>query len=253
MTCLVKNGLVAGTGGVTVESIMKTLPRKCKVSGLTLIALSLLSFTSFSVHADTNIIAVLTTADGISYTNARIDRTTPVEAFVWYDGGIARVPLTNLPESLKQKYPFDTNAASQFLAAEKQKTANRRAAEIAAAAARQAWLEKQAKNAGWINIIGSDRQKPNPQYTAVINGTATKIYLNNPPKGLDEEVGYFSMKKMHAESDYVVSVLQGDRFNEMVAVQNGKAAEVWMPRVRAFDTGTKYSGIPVWQFVPKSD
>jgi prepilin-type processing-associated H-X9-DG protein len=33
----VKNGLVAGTGGVTVESIMKTLPEKRNISGFTLI------------------------------------------------------------------------------------------------------------------------------------------------------------------------------------------------------------------------
>ena len=65
------------------------LSTKAKTSGFTLIELSLLFFATASVRADTNIIAVLTTANGISYTNARIDRTTPTEAFVWYDGGIA--------------------------------------------------------------------------------------------------------------------------------------------------------------------
>ncbi len=235
---------------------MKTLSAKAKISGLTLIELLLVLglFALTPAQADTNIIAVLTTTDGVSYTNARIDHTTPVYADVWYDGGIVHIALTNLPPALQKQYPYDTNAAVQFLATEKQKQEKLKATQIAAAAARQAWLEERAKNAGWINIIGSDRQIPNPQYTAVINGMATKIYLNNPPNGLDAEVAYFSMKKMQAESDYVNSVIQGDRFNEMVAVQNGKAAaDVWMPRVRAFDTGTKYLGIPVWQFVAKSN
>ena len=39
MPRLVQNGLAAGTGGVTVESAMKTFPRKEKVSGFTLIEL----------------------------------------------------------------------------------------------------------------------------------------------------------------------------------------------------------------------
>jgi hypothetical protein len=218
-----------------------------------------LSFLFFALalslaHADTNVFAVLTTADGISYTNAHIDHVTPIYANICYDGGIVQVALTNLPEPLRQQYLYDADKASQWLAVKKQKQQEQRAAEQARAVAEQTRLETLAKNAGWINIIGTDGKTSRPQYTAIINGTATKIYLNNPPKGLDAEVGYYSMKRLQAESDFVNSTLHGDRFNEWVAVQNGKTAvEEWMPRVRAFDTGTKDSGIPIWQFVAKND
>jgi hypothetical protein len=231
---------------------MKTLSAKAKISGLTLIELLLVLavFVTTSANADTNVIAVLTTADGISYTNARIDHTTPVYADVWYDSGIVHIALTNLPEALQKKYPYDTNAAAQFLAAEKQKAADRRAAEIVAAARQRAWLEQQATNAGYIYIVYCDRTTR--QYTAVINGGRQKIYLNNPPNGLDSAVDWYAMKSMSAESDYVLSSIKGDKVGETIALDNGRAVqENLIPCVRAFNTGTLNGGIPVWQFVAK--
>jgi hypothetical protein len=234
-----KNGLVAGTGGITVEAAMKTLP---------VIVLAMLAVAS--TQADTNIIAVLTTADGISYTNARIDHITPVYVDVWYDSGIVHIALTNLPEALQKQYPYDTNTAAQFLAAEKQKAADRRAAEIAAVAQRQAWLEQQATNAGYIYVVYRD--PITRQYTAAINGGRQKIYLNNPPNGLDSAVDWYAMKYISAESDYIFSSIKGDKVGETIALDNGRAVqENLIPCVRAFNTGTFYNGIPVWQFVAK--
>jgi prepilin-type N-terminal cleavage/methylation domain-containing protein len=98
--------LSAGRGGVTVLAAMKTLSAKAKISGFTLIELlvmlAVLAVTS--ARADTNIIAVLTTVDGISYTNAHIGHVTPIYADVWYDSGIIHTALTNLPEPLRSQY-----------------------------------------------------------------------------------------------------------------------------------------------------
>lgn len=225
---------------------MKTLSATAKIGGLTLIELSLLFFATVSVHADTNIIAVLTTANGMSYTNARIDKTTPIEAFVWYDGGIARVALTNLPESLKQKYPYDTNAAAQFLAAEKQKKQADIAAEQAHLQAVREHIASLAKNACWINIIDMKRTTP-PQYKAVLNGVSTTIYLNNAPAGLEMAIIQFSMDSHAAEGDYVKSALSDDHLGKSLALQSASDAASEKPMVKAFDTETTYGGIPVWQ------
>lgn len=217
----------------------------------TLSAILLAALAVASARADTNIIAVLTTADGISYTNARIDHTTPVYADVWYDGGIVHIALTNLPEALQKQYPYDTNAATQFLAAEKQKREQLKAAQIAAAAARQAWLEKQAKNAGWIYITSPDYDHPG-YYWASINGVSQKIYLKNAPPGLTAACGRFDQ----AESEAIFSSIKRTHSTEWTDWQGAADAQTvsnLIPRVRAFDTGQKQSGIPIWQFVAKND
>jgi hypothetical protein len=228
---------------------MKTLSAKAKISGLMLIELSLLFFAAVSVRADTNIIAVLTTANGISYTNARIDRTTPIEAFVWYDGGITRVALTNLPESLKQKYPYDTNAAAQFLAAEKQKKQADTAAEQSRLQATQEHIASLAKNARWINIVDVRLVGTHAQYKAVLNGVQTAIYLNNAPTSLYPAVIQFAMDQRAAEGNYVNAALSGDGVGKSLALQSARDAADEKPMVKAYATETTYGGIPVWQSV----
>ena len=134
---------------------MKRLSAKAKISGLTLIelvvVLAVLAVTS--ARADTNVIAVLTTADGIAYTNARIEHVTPVEAIVWFQSGIARVALTNLPPDLQKQYPYDAAAAEQFLAGQQVQREKIAAAQMTIRRARQAWMTDQARKAGWIYVI----------------------------------------------------------------------------------------------------
>ncbi|MGD1090179.1 MAG: hypothetical protein ABR955_15855 [Verrucomicrobiota bacterium] len=153
-----------------------------------------------SAQADTNFIAVLTTADGISYTNAHIDHTTPIDADVWYDGGIVHIALTNLPPTLQKIYPYDTNTAAQFLAAEKQKLKEKQIAAQAQAAARQAWLEQSAKNAGWIYVVDCKKDCNPYIYTAYINKNYQQICLNNAPNKIinPPHVGRALLESMQA-------------------------------------------------------
>jgi hypothetical protein len=53
-----------------------------------------------------------------SYTNATIVRATPAYVVVDFDGGIAKVCLTNLPPLLQEKYHYDPAAAAKALADE---------------------------------------------------------------------------------------------------------------------------------------
>jgi hypothetical protein len=91
---------------------------------------------ALSAFAQTNepVIGVLP-AGGVSYTNARITRITPAYAVVSYEGGIVQLALSNLPVAYQKKYGYDPDKAAQYLADEKQKAQERRAALVARQAA----------------------------------------------------------------------------------------------------------------------
>jgi len=69
---------------------------------------------------DTNTFAVLECKNE-SFTNARISSVTQAYAIIFYDGGGKKVPLSELPKSLQQRYGYDPDKAAQFMAAEKEK------------------------------------------------------------------------------------------------------------------------------------
>jgi putative endonuclease len=87
-------------------------------------------------------------AGGQFYTNARITSVTPAHAVVSFDGGIVQLALSNLPASCQKKYGYDPDKAAKYLAEEKQKLQERRAALMA----RQA-----AYNQGVALLAGTNR------------------------------------------------------------------------------------------------
>lgn len=91
-----------------------------------------------SLGAQTNEIIPVLSADGESYTNARITHTTPVSAVIVYDGGSVQIALSNLPPALQRKFGYDPAAAAQYLADKQQQEIAARAA----AAQRRADYEK---------------------------------------------------------------------------------------------------------------
>ncbi len=91
-----------------------------------------------SLGAHTNEIFPVLSADGQSYTNARITHTTPASALIEYDGGSVQIGLSNLPPALQRKFGYDPTNAAQYLADKKQQEIATRAA----VAKRQADYEK---------------------------------------------------------------------------------------------------------------
>jgi hypothetical protein len=64
---------------------------------------------------------VLKTRDGNSYTNARISSVTAAYATVWYGNGDgARIPLSEMPEAVQQKYGYDPAKADAEIAAHRE-------------------------------------------------------------------------------------------------------------------------------------
>ncbi len=58
-----------------------------------------------------------------AYTNATIDSVTPASATILWDGGGERIPITNLPPELLNRYHYDPQAAHDYLDAEAAKKA----------------------------------------------------------------------------------------------------------------------------------
>jgi hypothetical protein len=92
------------------------------------------------VQGQTNFFPFLNCASNVVYTNATIISVTPAFVDVDFDGGIARVPLANLPDFLQARYHYDPTNAAHFAEVEKARSQARKLAE-AKAAAEQARLD----------------------------------------------------------------------------------------------------------------
>jgi hypothetical protein len=132
------------------------------------------------VQGQTNFFPFLNCASNVVYTNATIMSVTPAFADVDFDGGIARVPLANLPDFLQQRYYYDPTNAAQFAVQEKAREAARKLAK-AKAAAEQARLD--ALNVGPLCTIQIDaiidEQFGSPK-CSVSSGNGGGVVVNIP-------------------------------------------------------------------------
>jgi hypothetical protein len=112
----------------------KTLPALPQYNMRTIAAILLLGTLPTFAQTNQPVIEVLP-ADGQFYTNAQITRVTPAYAVVIYDRGIVQLALSNLPASYQKKFGYDPDKAARFLADERQKVQEQRAALIARQAA----------------------------------------------------------------------------------------------------------------------
>jgi len=68
-------------------------------------------------NADTNFFPLLCCSNR-TYTNATIETVTPATVTIFFDGGGAQVPFTNLPPELQTRYHYDPVEAEKYLAAQ---------------------------------------------------------------------------------------------------------------------------------------
>lgn len=83
-----------------------------------------------STNAEEKLFFPVLVTPGRSFTNARIDRATPVEAVVYFDGGIVKVPMSNMPAVVQEKYHYSQKAADEFAAQLKAKAAAEKTARL---------------------------------------------------------------------------------------------------------------------------
>lgn len=102
-----------------------------------LLALLVASFAVSTGKAQTNYLPRLD-VDGQSYTNVHIVRTTVSDAVIEFDGGAAKVALSNFPPVIQQQYGYDPEKARQAAIAD----AAKHEEALAAEAVRNAELQK---------------------------------------------------------------------------------------------------------------
>jgi hypothetical protein len=186
---------------------------------------------AISTFAQTNepVIAVLP-AGGQFYTNALITGVTPAYAVVSYDGGIVQLALSNLPSSYQKKYSYDPGKATKYLADEKQKLQERRAALMA----RQA-----AYNQAIASLVGTNRPV---QIISVLddlsNGGIPRCVIPEAPDGvlvknLPDPVKSFLDRKKQLAADI-------DSFSERIQADASAAdrAAAVVPTYAAIDLDT---------------
>ena len=145
--------------------------------------------TNLPVHFDVLV------AGGRSYTNATIIRTTPAEAIVNFNQGIARVALSNLPVSYQEKFGYDPAEAARYLDGEKQLELKNRAAQAAALAAYQNAIAARRgtnRNVRIVQVVGNYGFM---KCAAVIDGEQREIYVRNLPGSVGDYLAQVSRQK----------------------------------------------------------
>jgi hypothetical protein len=145
------------------------------------------------VQADTNFFEILT-CGGDTYTNATITQVTPAYVTLTYDGGVAQLPLRDLPENVQQQYHYNSNAAAQFRLEQKEKSRQLRAAEATrrTAAVRQA-ADEAAKAAQFARSpAGLDAEAKQMRQAGLMELSA-KLVEHFPEKVLPYQKGWMDV------------------------------------------------------------
>ncbi len=238
--------------------------------GLKLVMLLLLGAAPLvRASADTNTFAVLE-CKGQTFTNARISSVTAAYAIVFFDGGGKKVPLSDLPPFLQERYGYDPAKAEQSIAAEKQKKE-----ALAQAYAEQAALEASTQG---------DRQKV--RVLKILGNYIGDTHCEIEASGSHEEVlmagGDFSpiqeyySKLETLESDAAAiqgtKSGQGSRRSRRAAAMAGvtpqnnaayasliaaqlkamKTQGTNLTTIYASPTTRKYANLPIWTYLGKA-
>lgn len=233
-----------------------------------------------SVSAQTNF-EILVCSDA-SYTNAIIIRATPAYVVVDFDGGLAKVAMTNLPVNLRKQYHYDPDKAAAALAADEQHKADLIKAKIEQtkylASLRgtnqtirvNAVLDSFGKcqtSVGEIYLTGlpasvseylardaqlkvlvaeSQVQADNKKRDAntAIGGGGNPVAVWGAMKRSLDGKGQQTTEKIH-EADEAADNLSRLKAN----LERMESELVQNTTVIAYSTGMNFAGLPMWQFV----
>ena len=235
------------------------------------------------VFAQTNF-DVLVCADR-SLTNAVIWDSTPAYLVIDYDGGITHEAITNLPQSLQEKYHYDPAAAAALLAAEKQHALDVKLEKIK----RAQYLASLRGTNQTIRIISFDQFS---HCEISVGGETRKVYVYGLPQSVKnfmtredqlkidiENSESYAIQKSRAaaradanapveaggDPNYVASAMAQrtaannmaldakDAADDLAAMKDNltemQAQETEATTVTAYPTGQSYNTIPIWQCV----
>jgi hypothetical protein len=151
--------------------------------------------------AGTNeIIPLLALTTGPNYTNAMIYRVTPAYAVVAYDGGLAKVALSNMPAAYQEKYRYDPAQAAAFLTDESRKQHASQAAETARQITAQAALVALRGTNQTIHVLAVlDDQFGYLKCRVATDSGSQTILLNNLPVPVKSFVSKLNQMRLDTE------------------------------------------------------
>jgi hypothetical protein len=232
------------------------------------------------VSAQTNFDVLV--CNDASYTNATIIRATPGYVVVDFNGGIAKVAMTNLPANLQEQYHYDPDKAAAALAADE-----KHRLEVINAKAEQAKILASLRGTNQMIRVNAVLDSFGKCQTS-----AGQIYLAGLPSSVSEYLArYTQLKALVAESQVQADnktrdantaiggggnpaavweamkqslkgkgkqttekIHEADEATENLSKLKSNLAEmesglVQNTTVVAYPTGMRYSGLPMWQFV----
>jgi len=100
-----------------------------------------------------------------TYRNVRIVQASPVDLLIGHDDGYRRIPLQDLPDSLKAKYPYDPRKAADYQKQKAQEAQLRQARNVGAL--RTALLAREAELQNQIETARKDLKRINADLAAL--------------------------------------------------------------------------------------
>jgi hypothetical protein len=239
-----------------------------------------LFLTGLSVSAQTNFDVLV--CNNASYTNATIIRATPGYVVVDFNGGIAKVALTNLPANLQGQYHYDPDKAAAALAADEKhrlEVMNAKAEQAKYRASLRgtnqviqvdAVLDSFGKcqtSAGQIYLAGlpssvSSYLERYAQLKALV--AENQMQVDNKTQAANTAIGgggspvavWEAMKqslkgkgKQTTEKIHESDEAAGNLSDLKASLADMESGLVQNTTIIACPTGMSYSGLPMWQFV----
>jgi|ERR1017187_2109392 hypothetical protein len=220
---------------------------------------------ALTVSAQTNFDVLV--CKNASYTNATIIRATLAYLVVTHNDGIAKVALTNLPNSLQQKYKYDPDKATAALAAEEKhrlddiKARMEQVKYIASLRGTNRVIRVKAvlglgvcqTSVGQICITGLPLDVGNFFYRRADLQAALTELKNTPAVGAPVYGVYdyqFELDNARADALHEAQKLRKEKLEQLQDDLNSlNHTESQETTIIAFPTGTMYAGIPLWKCV----
>jgi hypothetical protein len=218
----------------------------------------LLSLGALASGAQTNFDVLV--CKNASYTNATIVGATPAYLLVSHDHGVAKVTLTNLPDSLQQHYHYDPDKAAAAAAAEKVRQVENAKANAARARhlASLRGTNQVIRVVAVLDAFGQCQTSVGRVYMIGLPGSVGD-YLNrynllkSSVVSLTEKVDKLNrllMQMEHPDSTMSDKDLAQDDLSKMKAnMSEMELGLVQNTSIVAYSTRTQYSGFPMWQCV----
>lgn len=240
-----------------------------------------------SCYAQSNTIPELTVA-GKTYHNARIDRATASHAIIYFDGGIAKVALSNMPPAFQKQYGYDPAKASKAIKEEADRESAKRIASAKLAAQNQTAENAKAASSQMVSVfqiisnIGYDKCDTSAG-TILISGlpSQTKDFFNRESAlsaaisdhELAADRNEAALERANATtptgaggSPEFVNAVMAKRNQINLALIDAKnerkniskltqsltslqSARKSFTSITAYSTGQSYAGVPIWKCI----